>query len=43
MNLFKNLVNKYGLGIIIDSLVLSSFLSVLSIILSENIINKIGF
>lgn len=30
-------------NIIIDSLVLSSFLSVLSIMLSENIINKIGF
>ena len=30
-------------NIIIDGLVLSSFLSVLSIMLSENIINKIGF
>jgi len=30
-------------NIIIDALVLSSFLSVLSIMLSENIINKIGF
>jgi hypothetical protein len=30
-------------NIIIDALVLSSFISVLSIMLSENIINKIGF
>ena len=30
-------------NIIIDTLVLSSFLSVLSVMLSENIINKIGF
>jgi hypothetical protein len=30
-------------NIIIDGLILSSFLSVLSIMLSENIINKIGF
>ena len=30
-------------NIIIDGLILSSFISVLSIMLSENIINKIGF